>query len=131
VQTATNPDITTTVAASFPAAPVSARSARHFVTGFIQPFSGREIVDVVALLTTELATNSLLHARSAIEVAVSVSDDEIRVEVSDAHPSQPRRIFATDESTCGRGLELVEHLSDRWGVTPREAGKGVWFSLHR
>jgi anti-sigma regulatory factor (Ser/Thr protein kinase) len=137
VQTATNPeiaacsDLTTSAAASFAAEPPSATSARRFVVGFLRPLVRNELVEVAALLTTELTTNSLLHAGSAVDVEVAVSPREVRVEVSDTHPSVPVASRPDASSTYGRGLLLVESLSDHWGVARRDAGKGVWFSLDR
>jgi anti-sigma regulatory factor (Ser/Thr protein kinase) len=129
VQTATNPEIETSVARTFPAEAMSATSARHFVVAMLEPLVRDDLVAVAALLTTELATNSVLHARSAIDVHVEVSSDRLRVEVCDAHPERPRRRRADPFGTFGRGLALVDHLSDRWGVSPRSSGKGVWFTL--
>ena len=129
MQTATNPEIETTVAATFPAEARSATSARHFVVRTIEPLVRPDVVDVAALLATELATNSVLHAGSAIDVQVTVTCKHLRVEVCDAHPSSPHRLHADLYGTYGRGLALVEQMSDRWGVSPRAAGKGVWFSL--
>jgi anti-sigma regulatory factor (Ser/Thr protein kinase) len=137
VQTATNPeitassDLTTSAAASFAAEPPSATSARRFVAGFLRPLVRNDLVEVAALLTTELATNSLLHAQSAVDVEVQVSPREVRVEVSDTHPTVPKASRPDAHSTYGRGLLLVESLSDHWGVAPHAAGKGVWFSLDR
>ncbi len=131
MHTATNPEVMSSTTASFPAEASSATSARHFVAGFLDPLVDDDLVDVAALLTTELATNSVLHARSAIDVGVTVSPAEVRVEISDAHPGRPRRVHADERSTSGRGLAIVEHLSDEWGVAHRGAGKGVWFALHR
>jgi anti-sigma regulatory factor (Ser/Thr protein kinase) len=131
VQTATNPVITTTEAASFPAEPISATAARRFVSRILGPVVDEDVMAVVALLTTELAANSVLHARTPIDVEVTVADHEVRVEVRDRHPGSPRRMRTDPLSTFGRGLTLVEALSDRWGVTPRAGGKGVWFSLTR
>ena len=31
----------------------------------------------------------------------------------------------------GRGLALVETLSERWGIEPRAGGKVIWFELAR
>lgn len=137
MQTATDPDIRTSpdsitsAAASFAPEPPSATSARRFVVGVLRPLVRNELVDVAALLTTELATNSVLHARSDLDVEVVVSPREVRVEVSDAHPSVPTARPSDPRSTYGRGLMLVDSLSDRWGVAPHPAGKGVWFSLER
>jgi anti-sigma regulatory factor (Ser/Thr protein kinase) len=131
VQTAISPEITTSTSASFAAEPPSATAARRFVTGIIGPLVRRDVTEVAALLTTELATNSVLHARTDIDVEVSVSALQVRVEVSDAHPSLPVRIRPEDHSTFGRGLLLVDELSDDWGVAPHGTGKGVWFALDR
>jgi hypothetical protein len=129
VQTATDPEIATSVARTFPAEAMSATSARHFVVATLGPIVRDDLVAVAALLTTELTTNSLLHARSAVDVHVEVSSDRLRVEVCDASPGRPRHLHADRFGTFGRGLALVEHLSDGWGVSPRSSGKGVWFSL--
>jgi anti-sigma regulatory factor (Ser/Thr protein kinase) len=129
VQTATNPEIETNVARTFPAEATSATSARHFVVATLEPLVREDVLAVAALLTTELATNSVLHARTAIDVQVEVSRDHLRVEVCDTHPGRPRRLHVDRFGTFGRGLALVERLSDGWGVSPRSAGKGVWFCL--
>jgi anti-sigma regulatory factor (Ser/Thr protein kinase) len=131
VQTATSQDIPNRAAASFPAEPQSARSARRFVSQVLAPVADRRMIDVATLLTSELATNSVLHAGSAIDVLVTIADEEITVVVSDVHPDGPRRVQADLHSTFGRGIALVERLSDGWGVSPNLIGKGVWFSLAR
>ena len=33
------------------------------------------------------------------------------------------------EEASGRGLALVDTLSNAWGVEPVESGKAVWFEL--
>jgi phosphoserine phosphatase RsbU/P len=131
VQTAISPDIPNRAAASFPAEPQSARSARRFVSDVLEPVANRQVIDTATLLTSELATNSVLHAGSAIDVQVTIADEAITVVVSDNHPDGPRRVHADTMSTFGRGIALVERLSDGWGVSPNIAGKGVWFSLTR
>ena len=70
MQTATNPAIETSVARTFPAEAMSATSARHFVVAVLGPLVRDDLVAVAALLTTELTTNSLLHACSAVDVHV-------------------------------------------------------------
>jgi anti-sigma regulatory factor (Ser/Thr protein kinase) len=130
-ETTSTPRITNSRAASFPAEALSVPSARRFVSAFLRPLVREDVVHVAALLTSELATNSVLHARTAVDVEVSVSEASVRIEVSDAHPTGPRRVHADRFATFGRGLELVETLSEGWGVSRRAAGKGVWFALAR
>ena len=91
------------------------------------------LIDDVLLLTTELVTNSVRHSPAAtdgtVDVAVMVAQERIRVEVSDpgsgfSHvPQHPGTL-----SEGGRGLFLVEALSDRWGTEGGERTT-VWFEL--
>ena len=97
----------------------------------LRPVVEEDVLGVATLLTSELATNSVLHAGSAVDVEVTVGDAEVRVVVSDSDPATPRVGACDLRSTFGRGMALVDRLSDGWGVAPRPPGKGVWFSLSR
>lgn len=87
----------------------------------------------IQLLVTELVTNSVVHAGlrpgERIEVSIARSNTRVRVEVADRGagfdpPPPPDDPFATS----GRGLALVETLSDRWGVS-RDRLTRVWFEI--
>jgi anti-sigma regulatory factor (Ser/Thr protein kinase) len=90
--------------------------------------------DDCVLLTSELATNAVVHSRSGeggtFTVIVSCREGRVRIRVQDdgsAEPPCARR--ATVDGAGGRGLPLLDALSDRWGVV-REAGRNeVWFEL--
>lgn len=113
---------------TLPAEPTSASAARRFVTEQLRD-AHEEVVEAAALLTTELATNAILHAATAFAVKVTTDDDRIRIELTDESPVMPvRRRFSTDAGT-GRGLRLVEALSLRWGVEPGDPGKTVFFEV--
>jgi anti-sigma regulatory factor (Ser/Thr protein kinase) len=113
---------------SFDRRPESVARARHFVTDLLsdQP---REIVEAAELMVSELATNSVRHAHSDFEVAVHRSRDELRVEVSDHGQGQPVLRSPTLSELTGRGLRIVEDLSEDWGITPSPGSKVVWFTL--
>ena len=51
--------------------------------------------------------------------------------MSDDSPRAPRPRKHSVDSGTGRGLVLVEQLSENWGVEPRDGGKVVWFELCR
>ena len=108
--------------------PESVAGARHFVRDLLsdQP---REIVEAAELMTSELATNSVRHAHSDFELAIHRSRDEIRVEVSDHGQGQPVPRSPTPREQSGRGLQIVQELSEDWGITPSPDGKLVWFTL--
>ena len=130
MQTATNPEIETSVARTFPAEAMSATSARHFVVATLEPLVRDDLVAVAALLTTELATNSVLHARSAVDVhARGVGPTACESRSATPTPTGRAACAADPFGTFGRGLALVDHLSDGWGVSRRSSGKGVWFTL--
>ena len=98
-----------------------------------------DLADTVELLTSELITNALVHTdRDALLTARlyreggPVGPARLRVEVDDESDLWPRRRTPGEQASSGRGLMLVEALSDAWGVDPRGSGKRMWFELiHR
>ena len=107
-------------------------AARRFVASAIQ--AGGPARDVSRLLVSEAATNAVLHSASGdggfFSVGYLISDDLLRVEVHDGGgPSGPRRRVHHLESMTGRGLDLFDALSDRWGVDGTAAGWTIWFEL--
>lgn len=91
-----------------------------------------ELVEAASLVVSELVTNAVLHARTAIGVAIQVLEGGgVRLEVSDDSPALPRQRRYSQDSSTGRGLVLVEALSGRWGVARWEdaTGKTVWAEL--
>ena len=107
-------------------------AARRFVASAIHTDGTTR--DVTRLLVSEAATNALLHSASgdggSFAVEYLVSDDLVRVEVHDGGgPTGPRRRIHHLESMTGRGLDLFDSLSDRWGVDGTPDGWTVWFEL--
>jgi two-component sensor histidine kinase len=109
----------------FPLTDPAVSAARHFVADRIPD---RRTADTVALLVSELATNARAHGATSFEVR-AVFEDRVRVEVSDDGPGWPRVVHAGPEDEAGRGLQIVEGLSERWGAEPLENGKRVWFEI--
>jgi anti-sigma regulatory factor (Ser/Thr protein kinase) len=107
-----------------PAEPGSPRLARRFITAHLGDVG---CVDDVALLTSELVTNAVVHAGSAAGVTVTRRSHAVRVEVADHDTTRPRK--RTPDDHGGRGLHLVETVADRWGVDSRATGKVVWFEI--
>jgi anti-sigma regulatory factor (Ser/Thr protein kinase) len=107
-------------------------AARRFVASAIH--GGGPARDVSRLLVSEAATNALLHSASGnggtFSVVYLISDHLLRVEVHDGGgPTSPRRRVHHLESMTGRGLDLFDALSDRWGVDGTPDGWTVWFEL--
>lgn len=110
----------------------SSAAARRFMEETLDRWACGDVLDVVNLLVTELVTNAVIHGGSESEVAVVLTAEWLRVEVGDNDPSVPAPKRADDDwATSGRGLGLVETLSQRWGIERRAGGKVIWFELAR
>jgi anti-sigma regulatory factor (Ser/Thr protein kinase) len=118
-------------ARTFPAAPESVAEARRFALASLGLLP-EELKDTVTLMLSEVATNALVYGRTEFQVSIDVSEDIVRVEVSDGGPGTPTA-GATPPSTepRGRGLLIVAGLARAWGVEPAAfgVGKTVWFTV--
>ena len=117
--------------------PSSIRSARLFVVDKLQEWRCDELVDRVALLTSELATNAVVHTGQPYTVCVERRGPGVRVEVVDATPVLPER-HDLPEPVVGdpddldhvfSGLGIVDRTADSWGSEPSNGGKVVWFEV--
>jgi anti-sigma regulatory factor (Ser/Thr protein kinase) len=115
---------------AFPGAPESVPTARHFVSNAVADVP-KEIADRAALMVSELATNAIRHGGSDFEVLVELTPDELHVEIADSGGGSPTVHRALPLDASGRGLHIVESLSDKWGVRRATSGIGktVWFTL--
>ena len=116
--------------AEFPAVRKSVPSARRFASGAVVDVPG-EVSDAVALIATELASNSVQHAATAFAIRVEQLPHQIRIEVEDDGEGQPVVGSPGPGDTSGRGLQIVDALADVWGVIPKEqaVGKTVWVTI--
>ena len=101
----------------------------------LEPFRsllGSRRLEVLRLLVNEMVTNSLLHAgalKTGIGLKVEATADVLRVGVTDQGLGfDPEVRPPTVDQTSGRGLFLVQALSDRWGVI-RSGGTMVWAEI--
>ena len=116
-----------------PAEPASVGQARRFVRRVLHDWGLEDLVDTGQLLTSELATNAVLHARTAFAVVVSRTAKAVRVDVLDGSAVQPRSRQPSLTAATGRGVNMVEALAEQWGTTPETQlhgyAKGVYFTL--
>ena len=117
-----------------PAEPASVRKARQFVRQVLESWGLDSAVDNAVLLTSELATNSVLHARTRFSVVVSRRDQEVLVNVLDNSLVPPQhRSETAATATTGRGIDLMAKVATAWGASPmadlRGYAKGVWFAI--
>jgi anti-sigma regulatory factor (Ser/Thr protein kinase) len=114
---------------AFAKSPRSVSAARSFARSAL-PGLPPEALEVVELMVSELATNCIRHSKTAFDVSIDQRADEVRIEVSDQAGGQPIVRSPGPEDPRGRGLKIVEMLSEAWGVDYHPGdGKTVWFSV--
>ena len=127
----------------FVAHPHSVRTARQLVADTLRAWGLEALVDDARLVVTELATNATLHSGSpSFRVRVTPTPgDGVRLAVGDEGGvplaavvrRSPRATAGAGpsrlETTTGRGLAIVEHLSVDWGVHAEDGTTWVWAQL--
>jgi anti-sigma regulatory factor (Ser/Thr protein kinase) len=121
------PDPTLLGERDFTADAASVSQARRFVLSLVS--ADGVVADSVQLAVSELATNAVLHARSPFRVRVTRDNDTIRIAVFDSSPAAAAKKNYGPYAVTGRGLTIVEQLTDDWGVTADSGGKWVWFEV--
>lgn len=112
----------------FAALPESVTEARRFTTDTLDRIDP-DLRDAVELMVSELATNCVIHARTEFDLTIHDSPEEVRVEVSDSATGRPKMRSPGPEEPSGRGLRIVNMLSEDWGVDTTLPGKTVWFRV--
>jgi anti-sigma regulatory factor (Ser/Thr protein kinase) len=91
-----------------------------------------DYLDMVLLVVSEAVTNAVRYGEGRVELSIRVTSDRVRIEVSDANPDPPVRRGRYDGlADGGRGLHLLDALTDAWGTHPLGVGSGkvVWLQL--
>jgi anti-sigma regulatory factor (Ser/Thr protein kinase) len=118
-------DVTRTFAGSLE----DTRAARCFALGMLEPWRDEQLAADTALVVTELATNAVLHARSAFSVSLALSGGAIRISVRDTVPLGLTGVDKQLAPAPGHGLGVVAAMATRWGVETVPSGKAVWAEL--
>ncbi|WP_411073385.1 ATP-binding protein [Streptomyces sp. cmx-4-7] len=117
---------------TLPREPRSAAVARRLVRTALTVWGLEPLIEDATLVLTELVSNAVDHGRlPSIRVIVSrPSANVIRLGVVDRSKTVPTLRTDADESqTRGRGLLLVDALTERWGTELYRWGKQVWAEL--
>ncbi|MGY1456132.1 ATP-binding protein [Streptomyces sp. SS8] len=115
-----------------PAQPFSVADARdRAFERLLQWGFAPEVCRTARLVVSELFTNAVLHTDSdRIGCLLYVADNQIRIEVRDqgSYASTPVLCFPRADEERGRGLQLIESLTQAWGVESAGLGLGhiVW-----
>jgi anti-sigma regulatory factor (Ser/Thr protein kinase) len=116
---------------SFAPDAASIRAARRFVLDAVASASP-DVRDAISVMVSELAMNAVQYAGTDFGVSMELTEDSLRVEVTDSGGGTPAAAPRPAASSLhGRGLFLVDRLSDEWGVSPSRDGPqtSVWFRV--
>jgi serine phosphatase RsbU (regulator of sigma subunit)/anti-sigma regulatory factor (Ser/Thr protein kinase) len=118
------------VEADLPAELTAVRRARDMVRAAASALRlSEDGLDTASLIVSELVTNALVHGAAPVSLRVRSSGSRCYIEVTDSARYRPHRRVARETDENGRGLELLQALSRRWGVRPQVTGKVVWAQL--
>jgi anti-sigma regulatory factor (Ser/Thr protein kinase) len=113
----------------------SARHLRRILRAYLEAWKMPELVDAAGLALTELVANVVRHVpdrRAAMQILMLREPDGVRVEVTDGSARPPLSTAVDELAEGGRGLVIVDGVTDRWGWHPlaERPGKTVWFECH-
>jgi anti-sigma regulatory factor (Ser/Thr protein kinase) len=113
-----------------PAETASAARARSMVRQFLAGSGASQVDEPVAMLAvSELVTNAVLHSSgdSPLVLSVELRGGHLRIDVEDVGAGPPRLDHPGDEAEHGRGLHIVDQITDAWGwSTAEDDTKHVW-----
>jgi|HubBroStandDraft_1064217.scaffolds.fasta_scaffold08019_4 anti-sigma regulatory factor (Ser/Thr protein kinase) len=128
-------EVRTSSVVHLPCAPASVAFARRALSDELRAAGvlDQAVCDA-ALVISELVSNAILHAYplpgEQLKVAWAVDDGKLEVAVSDGgSATMPHAGHPTTSSVSGRGLAIVSHICQTWGVRTDEVGLTVWAIL--
>jgi len=121
---------------TLPAQPIAASEARLSLSVLASQVP-RETYEDVRILVTELVTNSVRHSgvtntdSEHVWLGVWTNPECLRVEVADSGEGFEKVVKPTaSDQLGGWGLQIVDRLTDRWGVKRFNGSRStVWFEI--
>jgi anti-sigma regulatory factor (Ser/Thr protein kinase) len=104
-------------------------AARQTVTTTLTAWGlpdGQWVHDAV-LIADELVANAVRHGGGCLVLQILADRDQVSIAVVDGSAVVPRR--RAPDGDGGRGLGIIEALSQAWGVQDHHGGKRVWVRL--
>jgi anti-sigma regulatory factor (Ser/Thr protein kinase) len=115
------------------------RQARDFLAAACSAWRAEQFIAPASLVLSELVSNAVMHAGTALDVQLRLTDDVLLLSVHDTGPGMPPSVMPQSViqqpgqpdllSVGGHGLDIVSQMSETWGVAPdpgKNTGKSVW-----
>lgn len=115
-----------------PSLPESAATARRLAQIVVlrQWGLGPKLAEETVLLVSELVGNAVWHTGArTFGLRMLRTRGCVRVELRDPSRGLPCLMPVQELDVSGRGLFLVDELSERWGVDLEPHGKSTWFEM--
>jgi LuxR family transcriptional regulator, maltose regulon positive regulatory protein len=109
--------------------PTAIGAGRAFARVVCDRWGLQGLAEPAALLASELVTNAVVHARTALELRVELRGPRLQVAVQDQDPNLAGLLAAKDGTGRGLGLLIVGRVATAWGVRQVGTGKIVWCTL--
>lgn len=111
--------------------------ARLHIRHVLREWQQADLIETAELIVSELMTNAItatqaIHSVCPIRLWIQSDNSQALIIVGDSSPHPPRRLDPAGDTEGGRGLVLVEALSNRWGwyvLRQRGTAKVVWAEL--
>ena len=105
------------------------REARQYARLFGAQYELRGAVAAdLELVVDELVTNAVRHARPPFELHLSHVNGMVYGQVSVGSSALPH-LNTDPDQWGGFGLRIITDSTARWGATPLQSGKRIWFEL--
>ncbi len=117
---------------AFSADPEEVAALRRIMRLHLRLWGLHEVTDEAQLCVSELVSNVITHVGpgTPVTLVVSMNGTYLRIEVHDPDTRALPTLMAADtESESGRGMALVDAVTDRWGVELRHDRKVTWCEL--
>jgi anti-sigma regulatory factor (Ser/Thr protein kinase) len=117
------------IAATLSGTAESAGVARALVTRACREWDLPGIELDAKVIVSELVENAVRHGDGPGTVRLALEGECLTVSVTDHAAALPRLTLPAADQPGGRGLVLVDRLSEQWGYRRTGGGKVVWARL--
>ncbi|MFE5771389.1 ATP-binding protein [Streptomyces sp. NPDC056485] len=103
--------------------------ARRIARAWLHLWGAADLVDPAVSALSEVVTNAFVHGQGeTVTVRLTLTDVRLLIEVSGGGPWAPKRHSREPLEESGRGLWIVDSISDCWGISE---GGLVWCVIRR